>query len=105
MRKPPLEKNITKSILKELKAHGWWAVKIHGGPFQNAGLPDILALKDGLLLAIEVKRPGGKATPLQEHVLGELALHGATVRLATCVEDIREIIDLHDDAECLILRR
>lgn len=77
MKRLPLEKTITKEILSWLRAHGFWAVKIHGGPFQRAGLPDIIACKKGRFFAFEVKRPGGQLTTLQRGTLMDLSNHGA----------------------------
>ena len=71
--------------LKALKRAGapiWWA-KLHGGPMQRAGLPDLLILGVGQLYAVEVKRPGGQATGLQLRELAELGAAGAVAIVAT----------------------
>lgn len=40
------------------------------------GVPDRIFLRDGVVLFLEVKRPGEKPTPLQEHELAEIRRHG-----------------------------
>ena len=40
-------------------------MKIHGGPYQMAGIPDLLAVYQGLSIWIEVKAPKKKPTNLQ----------------------------------------
>src|SRR5271170_8043058 len=44
-----------------------WIRKIHGSKFQHIGIMDYLCCFDGLFVGLEVKIPGGKATPAQLH--------------------------------------
>ena len=81
--------------LKSLKAAGqliWW-VKLWGNVMQRAGLPDLIVLYRGRLLAVEIKRPGGNATLLQVHTLKEMERAGARPIVARCVEDVRRVIE------------
>jgi hypothetical protein len=56
---PIKEGAITASILRWLRTLGW-AVKLHGSAWQQAGLPDILAVIDGRTYFLEVAaRRGG----------------------------------------------
>ena len=66
-RKPqPKEASITKKILTHLnKLTETWAFKVHGGAFQTAGLPDVICITQGRVVFLEVKRPGGKVSPVQ----------------------------------------
>jgi hypothetical protein len=76
----PLEKVIVGRIVKMAERHGWYAVKIHGGPMQKSGLPDLMMLKHGRAVFLEVKQPGsGKKsdpTPLQLRRMDELRSRG-----------------------------
>lgn len=72
----PLETSITKSIQKSAKSRGWWVMKIAGGPFQKAGVPDLLLVKSGRAVFLEVKQPGKKPTPLQVRVMQEIEGEG-----------------------------
>ena len=74
-----LESSITKSIQRLAKSRGWWAMKIAGGPFQRAGVPDLLLIKGGKADYLEVKQPGKKATPLQQQVMKEISEVGGAV--------------------------
>lgn len=62
--------------------------------FGAKGSPDIMAVIEpyGRLLAIEVKRPGKKATPDQSHFLGKLHTAGALTIVATSLEDIIDFL-------------
>ena len=65
---------------------GWYVIKIHGGPYQLSGLPDVLAIKRGRAVWAEFKRPGGEPTRIQELRIRELEAAGcrcAVVRSAT----------------------
>jgi len=86
----PLEKTIVAAIMRGLKARGVrWMVKTHGGPYQTAGLPDIIAVApgSGRLLGIEVKRPGGRPTELQKATLARINAAGGVAGVAFGIED------------------
>lgn len=84
----PKESTIVAAVLKYLRARGYWAAKLHGGPYQMAGLPDVLAIKGGLATWVEVKRPGEKPTAIQESMMRTLANAGSIVIVATSIEDL-----------------
>lgn len=77
------EKTITDRIIRLLRKEGFFVWKQHGGPMQRAGLPDVFAVRNGHLLAIEVKKPGGKASKLQEKTIRELEAAGAVAFVAS----------------------
>lgn len=81
-------------LLKKYKAAGepiWWT-KIHGGAFQQAGIPDLLVVLAGRAYFFEVKSPGGrwKVTRLQAATM--TAIHGAWA-VAKVVESAEEVAD------------
>lgn len=93
------EKKITEAIVRSLrkrKAAGeaiWW-LKLHGGPMQRAGVPDLLVVVDGRAVFLEVKQPGKKATRLQLHTLTDLRLAGATAEVVYSTEGANEVFEL-----------
>lgn len=87
-----LEKNIVKRIMARLKDEGFFCIKIHGSEYQMAGLPDVLALKDGRAYWLEVKRPGGKATALQLRMIEKLKECGCVAGVVYSVEDARRLV-------------
>lgn len=82
-----LEKDVVKKVKKMLK--GYW-VKIHGGRFQQVGLPDMLGWNKGKSYAFEFKiltlfssarnyvDPIRKCTPIQIRSLETLTRVGVT---------------------------
>ncbi len=66
------EKQFETKVKKFLKSHDIWFIKIWGGGFQRAGIPDIIACINGKFVAIELKGPTGKPTPLQEYNIARI---------------------------------
>ena len=60
----------------------YFIMKVHGGAYQRAGIPDIHLITRGMTLYIEIKLPGGDTTALQREKMLELQAAGAYV--ATC---------------------
>lgn len=88
----PLETSITKSIQKRAKELGWWTLKVAGGAFQRPGIPDLLCVKNGRAVWLEVKQPGKKATPLQQAVMKELReVGGCVAEVVTSREEAEQV--------------
>lgn len=51
------ETRLTNRILKELRLEGGFWFKVHGGPMQESGIPDIIGCYMGRFVALEVKLP------------------------------------------------
>ncbi len=81
-----------KALAKELG--GRW-IKIHGGPFQEKGLSDIIGCLDGLFIAIEVKMPGreSKVTDMQRRFLSQVTENGGLALISSDIDATIEIID------------
>ena len=86
-----------KKILEWLKANYptgsgfFW--KVQAGPYAKRGIPDICGVIDGHFFGFEVKRPGGKPTPLQEETIRRINAAGGTALVVTTVEQVREAIE------------
>jgi Holliday junction resolvase len=88
-----LEKTITNAIIKAARADGWWVLKVAGGPYQTAGIPDLLCVKDGRAAFVEVKQPGKAPTAIQLHRMNEIKkTGGAVAAVATSVAEAMEIL-------------
>lgn len=82
-----LEKQIQSRIIKDLERQGWYVVKLI--TTTKAGIPDLMALKNGRTVFIEVKRPGGKLSPIQQFRHEELRSNGFEVITTTqCLENL-----------------
>jgi len=82
-----LENAIVATILRHLKAVQFcYAWKTHGNQY-SAGIPDIIACVNGRFVAFEVKRPGGKPTPLQEATIRKIERAGGVARVVHSAEE------------------
>jgi len=86
-----LETNLTRRILKNLKAYGKF-IKIHGSPYMVTGTPDILGCFDGMMVCIEVKTPEGSLRNAQRHQLKAWQAAGALSLAAASWEEIEDAL-------------
>lgn len=88
----PLEKDIEAYLVKRAKQAGWVAYKFVA-PGRRS-VPDRLVLKDnGTVFFVEVKRPGGKPTPLQEAEHAALRSLGFTVYTVDNRESVDAVVE------------
>lgn len=73
------EQQIQTKIKKKLQERGWFVTKLI--KTSTNGIPDLLAIKYGKAMFIEVKRENGKLAPLQQMRLEELTQAGAIVKV------------------------
>lgn len=80
-----------------------WVMKVHGGPYQSAGVPDLLLVLRGRFGALEAKAraPGeslehalGRVTARQHAQLVALRQAGASVAVGTSVDDALALADV-----------
>jgi len=89
------ESTITRGIKKflEVRYPGAW-YKIHGGPYQEAGIPDIVGCHEGHFFAFEVKRPRKKrhVSDQQKYQMSRIAMAHGTTAVVTSKEDVQEVM-------------
>lgn len=69
-----MEQQLQTKIKKRLTAEGWIVIKLI--KTSANGIPDLLALKDGVAKFIEVKQKSGKLSPLQIERINQLRAAG-----------------------------
>lgn len=84
------EARLSREIMKKIRSRGGYAVKIHGGPCQQAGLPDICIVWHGLSLWVETKCYGNTTTPIQDLVHSKIRAAGGHVLVAYSVKEVEE---------------
>lgn len=90
------ERRLTTNILKTLRQRwpeAWW-IKVHGGPMQQGGIPDIIGCVNGQLVGLEVKLPGGGhgVTDLQAHTMKQIRLAGGIAVVVTSVAEAEDLV-------------
>jgi hypothetical protein len=87
------EKSLERRAMEWLRAQpGCWAFKSHGGPFQQAGLPDIVGCYEGRFFGLELKMPGNKPTRLQEITLEHIRNSGGIAGVCYSLEDVKAVL-------------
>lgn len=61
------EKNFERKVKKYLSSIDAYYFKVWGGGFQQSGIPDVIACKNGLFIGIELKSSTGKPSELQKY--------------------------------------
>lgn len=90
------EADIVRSITDCLrKRQGTWVLKVHGGPMQQRGIPDLPIVSNGRLYALEVKTDVGKVSAIQRHEMRRLAEAGAVVAVVRSLADVKEMLRDH----------
>ena len=70
-----IEQKIQSKKIKQLEEEGYYEIKLINT--NKNGIPDLIAIpKNADVLFVEVKRPNGKLSKLQEFRLKELNEHG-----------------------------
>ena len=81
-----LESCVQREIIAYLERCGWYVVKLI--QTNKNGIPDLLCVKDGQCMFVEVKREKQTAKPLQNYRMNELIQHGVTAFVAHSVGDV-----------------
>ena len=84
------EQLIQSAIKKELTNNGWLVIKIIMASV--SGVPDLMAMKDGKTVFIEVKNEIGKLSAIQEYRIKEIRNVGIEVIVARSKDDIAMLI-------------
>lgn len=82
------QRKIRKGLEKEFRG-SWWK-KIHGGWFQDAGIPDLIGCVCGLFFGFEVKEPDGEISDIQIENIEDIAdAGGCSAEIQTLEEAIK----------------
>lgn len=93
------ESRLSRAIMTALRARGIYCFKVHGGPFTQAGTPDIIAcvpvthggVTVGAFVGFETKMPeGDDPTPVQLHQHNKISRAWGTVFVPRSVDDVTD---------------
>lgn len=88
------ESKLVEKILRFLRSNypGYWR-KIHGGPYQGRGIPDILGCHRGRWFSFEAKMDGNKASAIQEDNGQEIQDAGGIWAVVWSVEEVKTTME------------
>ena len=85
------EQDIQTKIMNYISSIGGLPVKFNNiGIYAKAGVSDILACIKGKFVAIEVKKPGGKPSKLQEQFINAVNSIGGFAFWADNLQDVKD---------------
>jgi Holliday junction resolvase len=87
------ETYIRRSITDALRLAGWAVFYIFQGLGSYKGISDLIAIKDGLTVYIEVKTETGRQSEYQKQFERIVTDHGGKYYLARSVNDIAELLN------------
>jgi hypothetical protein len=91
MVKELLERDLERYFSTQCKKHGLMTLKLHVR-FAR-GWPDrVVLFPKGKLIWVELKRPGGKPTPLQIKTISDMQRMGQTVYVIDSKEEIDRVL-------------
>ena len=96
------ESDVQRAIVQALSYAGWIVMHIPNQstrgrqrwPGLMPGAPDLVAVKHGRVLFLEVKTEKGKVSEKQSEVHDLLRLHGMEVRVVRDADDIMDLVQL-----------
>jgi Holliday junction resolvase len=99
---PRKESDIQRGIVQALLYAGWVVMHIPNQSTRGrqrwaglmSGAPDLVAVKRGRVVFLEVKTEKGKVSEKQSEVLDLLRLHGMDIRVVRGIDDIADLIQL-----------
>lgn len=94
MASKPETKIVDKCITLLKKHYPGFYFKSHGGPYQRAGLPDIIGVHRGRFIGVEIKCPGKEdtLTDLQKKTLDRISRAGGVALMATSPQQLDHLL-------------
>lgn len=92
--KGPSEKVFQAQVKDLATLYRWDVYHTHRSQFSEAGFPDLICVRDGVMLALELKTDTGRVTDEQEHWLEKLAAVPGVTALVARPSDFEALRDL-----------
>ena len=82
------ESAILQQVRDWLRWRGWYVIRTQQGLGCHKGLSDLVCIRDGRVVWVEVKTATGRLSVHQEGFRGAIETHGGEYVVARCVEDV-----------------
>lgn len=86
------EHKLATKVMDFLRHKGAWVFKVHGGPMQPSGIPDIVGVYWGQFIAVECKMPGNSLSEIQKFRIRKIRAAGGLVVVAYSLGDVQQFI-------------
>jgi hypothetical protein len=91
-RRKQAESGLKRTIREFLQWNHWYVAMVQGGPFGTPGISDLIAVRGGRTLFLEVKTPTGTLSAAQIEFGGEVKTQGGEYYVVRSIEDVEKII-------------
>ncbi len=71
-----------------LRVLGWYVIRIQQGPLCHKGMSDLVCIKDGRVVFLEIKATKGKQSDKQIKFQAEIEFYGGRYLVARSLEDV-----------------
>ena len=88
------ESTLQRQIVAYLQGRGAYVFKAVGSAYQQAGTPDLLVCWRGLFIGLEIKVPGKRSTPVQDHEIHKIREAGGCGAVVKSIEDVEGVLDI-----------
>ncbi len=88
----PSETVILRQIRNVLQWHGWYVIRIQQGLGCHKGISDLIAIKRGRVVFVEIKKPSGKLSDHQERFKAAISDRGGEYVVMRSVEDLQAFL-------------
>ena len=86
---------LTKKIVSALQAMGCMCIKFHASGFTIAGVPDLIVMRGGETVWLEIKTPTGSCSKIQENRHIQMRRYGAKIAVVRSPEEAMEFVSDH----------
>lgn len=90
--KKQVESGLKRTIREFLMWNDFYVATIQGGPFGTAGVSDLIAVRGGRTLFLEVKTATGKLSDAQAEFGRNINEHGEEYCVVRSVEDVEQLL-------------
>lgn len=96
MSRPQPEATIRRAVREFLAASQWFVFPVVQSALSYKGIPDLLAIRGGRCVAIEVKTQTGRLSPYQERFRDDWQRAGGEFVVARSCNDVAHLCDCLD---------
>lgn len=86
---------LTKKIVAALENLGCFCIKFHASGFTISGVPDLIVMRGGVTVWLEIKTPTGSLSKIQEKRHRQMRRYGAMIAVVRSPEEAMEFISDH----------
>ncbi len=85
------ESDIKKQVVPYLRLKGWFVFPVMQGALAYRGISDLIAIKQGRVLFIELKVAKGVLSDYQKKFQEDITIHGGEYLVIRSVEDLETV--------------